>query len=166
MCTDTVQKEFLSVNALKEWTPKNLWKHLKTRYTLQNWASKWKTLRKLHEIQHGDCKNIQEFMTKIRDVKSDIEDLEITIDEAITIQVLNSFDSSFTKFLGILSHETREKDKLPTLENLAKSLEGKELRMKNHDKATANYAKRFTKKKSKSLVPQIEDSEASTISPS
>ena len=95
MCTETVQKEFLSVKVSREWTPKELWDHLKTRYTLQNWASKWNTLGKLHEIRHGDCKNIQEFMTKIRDVKSEIEDLEITIDEAITIQVFNSLNSSF-----------------------------------------------------------------------
>ena len=81
MCTETVQKEFLSVKVSREWTPKELWDHLKTRYTLQNWASKWNTLGKLHEIRHGDCKNIQEFMTKIRDVKSEIEDLEITMDE-------------------------------------------------------------------------------------
>lgn len=68
------------------------------------------------------------------------------MDEAITIQVLNSLDSSFTQFLGILSHEAREKAKLPTLENLAKSLEDEELWIKNQDKATANYAKQLTKK--------------------
>ncbi len=76
---------------------------------LQNQASKWNTLGKLNEIRHGDCKNIQEFMSKICDVKSEIEDLEITIDEAIKIQVLNSLDSSFAKFFSILSHEAREK---------------------------------------------------------
>lgn len=37
MCTiDTVRMEFLSVKASKEWTPKELWNHLKIRYTLQN----------------------------------------------------------------------------------------------------------------------------------
>lgn len=157
MCTDTVQKEFLSVKASKDWTPMELWSHLKTRYTLQNWASKWSTLGKLHEIRHGDCKNIQEFMTKIRDIKSEIEDLGITMDEAITIQVLNSFDSSFTQFLDILSHEARGKAKLPILESLAKSLEDEELRIKNQDNATANYAKRFMKKKGKSPATQVED---------
>ena len=103
MCTDTVQKEFLSVKVSKEWTPQDLWKHLKSRYILQNWASKWNTLGKLHAIRHCDCKNIQEFITKIRDIKSKIEDLQITIEEAITIHVLNSLDSSFAQFLGILS---------------------------------------------------------------
>ena len=67
-------------------------------------------------------------MTKIRDVKSEIVDLEITIDETITIQVLNSLDSSFTQLLGIRSHEAREKKQLLTLESFAKSL-----RMKNFE---------------------------------
>ena len=70
-------------------------------------------------------------MTKIRNVKSEIENLEIIIDEAITIQVLNFLDSSFARFFCILSHEAREKEKLPSFESLAKSLEDKELRTKN-----------------------------------
>ncbi len=88
-------------------------------------------------------------MTKIQDVKSKIEDLEITMDETITIQVLNRFDSSFAQFLGIFSPKAREKEQLPKLENLAKSLEDEELQMRNQDKATANYAKPFPKRKSR-----------------
>ncbi len=96
-------------------------------------------------------------MTKICDIKSEIEDLEITIDEAIIIPVSNFLDSSFTQFFGILSHEAREKAKLPTLESWAKSLEHEELWMKNQDKATANYVKQFTKKKTKLLSNPPED---------
>ena len=70
-------------------------------------------------------------MTKIRNIKSKIEDLAITIDKAITIQVLNSLDSSFTQFLSILSYKAREKEKLLSLKSFAKSLEDKQLRMKN-----------------------------------
>ena len=50
MCTDKVQKEFFSVRSLRELTSKELWNHLKTQYMLQNWASKWNTFGKLHEI--------------------------------------------------------------------------------------------------------------------
>ena len=46
MCTDTVQKEFLSVKASRDWTPEELYCHLKTRYMLQNLVSKWNTLGK------------------------------------------------------------------------------------------------------------------------
>lgn len=85
-------------------------------------------------------------MTKIWDVKSEIENLEITMDETIMIQVLNSLNFSFAQFLGILSHEAREKDKLLTFESPAKSFKDEELWMKNQNKAIANYAKQFTKK--------------------
>ena len=104
-------------------------------------------------------------MTEIRNVKSEIEDLEITMDEAITIQVLNCLDSSFAQFFGILSHEAREKEQLPKLENLAKSLEDEELRMRNQDKATANYAKRFTKRKSRLTNAKSEEQEDSSNGP-
>ena len=77
-------------------------------------------------------------MSKIRHVNSGIEDREITIDEAITIQVPYSLNSFFPQFLDIFSHKVREKDKLPTLESLAKSLDDEEFQMKNQDKAKAN----------------------------
>lgn len=48
-------------------------------------------------------------MTKICDVKSKIEHLEITINKAITISILNSLDSFFAWFLCILSHKARKK---------------------------------------------------------
>lgn len=48
-------------------------------------------------------------MTKIRDVNSEIKALDIAIDKAIIIQVLNSVNSYFAQFVGILSHEVREK---------------------------------------------------------
>lgn len=85
MCTDIVQKKIFSVKTLRDWTAKDLWSYFKIRYTLQNWASKWNTFSKLHEIRYGDFQNIQNLMTKIRDVKFEIEDLEITMDETIII---------------------------------------------------------------------------------
>ena len=154
---DTVQKEFLLVKALKDWTLKKLRNYLKTWYTLQNWASKWNIFGKLHKIWHGNCKNIQKLMTKIWDVKSKIEDLNNDMDEAITIQVLNFLDFSFSQFLGILSYDAIEKEQLPILESLAQSLKDEKLQMKNQDKARANYAKQFTKKKAKLPLSQLED---------
>lgn len=66
-------------------------------------------------------------MTKIRDIKSKIEDLDFRINKAITIQVLNILNLSFEHFLSILSYEAREKEKLPILKSLAKLLEDEEL---------------------------------------
>ena len=67
------------------------------------------------------------------------------MDEAITIHTLNSLDTQFMSYLAILSHESREKAELPTLEVLAKALEDEELRLANQDKATANYMQKGKK---------------------
>ena len=85
ICTNTVQTEFLSIKASKEWIPKNLWERLKIRYRLQNLASKWNTFGKLHEIWLEYYKNIQEFKIKTLKVESEIKNLEITMNKALTI---------------------------------------------------------------------------------
>lgn len=66
-------------------------------------------------------------------------------------------DLFFAQFLDILSHKTREIEKLPILESLAKSLEDEELQMKNHNKTIANYAKRFTRKRAKLFISKLKD---------
>ncbi len=41
-CTDDVQQKFLAMKDIlknKSWTPKELWNHLKTQYTLKNWKN-------------------------------------------------------------------------------------------------------------------------------
>lgn len=163
MCTETVQKEFLVSKPLTTWTPKDLWDHLKTRYTLQNRASKWSTLGKLHSIHQRDCKDVAEFISNIRDITFEITDLNITMDEAIIIYTLNSLDDHFKPYLAILSHDAREKDKIPTLDTLSKALEDEELRLANQDKATANYAKR--EKKPDSKDPNSNDSSNNNKAP-
>lgn len=63
------------------------------------------------------------------------------------------------QFLGILSYKAKEKKKLLSFESFAKSLKDEELWIKNQDKALANYAKQFTKTKSKASITWAEDSE-------
>ena len=142
MCSSTVQKEFLSLHKSTEWKPKDLWEWLEKRYTLQNFASKWTALGKLHGIQHSECKNITDYMSQIKDARSEIEDLKISMDDAIVIHALNNLDSQFRPYLTILNHEARQKAKLPTLSELTKSLEDEELRLKNESTASANFAKK------------------------
>lgn len=109
-------------------------------------------------------KILKNFISKIHNIKSEIKDLGITMNEAITIQVFNFLDSFFAQFLGILSHEARKKDKLTILKSSAKLVKDKQLSIKNLDKTTANYAKQFTMKNDKSPVAQIQNPENSVIS--
>ncbi len=141
MCTDTVQKEFLAVKTSTEWDPKELLDWLKRRYTLQNFASKWSALDKLLGIRHSECKNVSEYMSHIIDASAEIDDLKISISEAVVIHALNNLDSHFRPYLAIPSHDAPKKGKLPTLSELTKTLEDEEMRLSNEIKGTANFAR-------------------------
>ena len=86
-------------------------------------------------------------MSRIKDASAEIEDLEISISEAVVIHTLNNLDSHFYIYLAILSHDAREKEKLPTLSELTKTLEDEQMRLSNENRGTANYARSSKSKK-------------------
>lgn len=90
----------------------------------------------------------------------EIEDLKITIDWAITIQVLNVPNSFFAQFLGILSNEDREKRKLSHLMVLPNShrMNNFEWKIKRRRKQTTQNDLQKTEKPS----TPFKDSEEST----
>lgn len=135
MCTDTVEKECLAIKPSNEWEPKELGDWLEKRYTFQSLALKWNALEKLNAIRHSECKNVSEYMSRIKEVSAEIADLEITIVEAVLIYALTNLNSTFRPYLAILHHHVREKGKLPTLSGLAKALEEDEqMRLSNEKK--------------------------------
>ncbi len=90
---------------LTKWDSKELWDWLKKRYIIQNFISKWSALDKLHAIGHSECKNITEYISRIKDAIAEIEDLKISISEAAIIHALNNLDLHFRPDLAILSHD-------------------------------------------------------------
>ena len=88
-------------------------------------------------------------MSRIKDASAEIEDLKISISEAVIIHALNNLDSHFRPYLAILSHDAREKEKLPTLSELTKTLEDEQMRLSNENRGTANYARSSKSKKIK-----------------
>lgn len=143
MCTDTVQKEFLAIKPPNEWEPKELWDWLKNRYTIQSLAMKWNALEKLHAIRHSECKNVTEYMGRIKEVSAEIADLEITISEAVLIHALTNLDSTFRPYLAILHHNVREQGKLPTLSELTKALEEDEQMRLSNEKTRKEEKKKI-----------------------
>ncbi len=88
-------------------------------------------------------------MSRIKDESVEIDDLKISISEAVVIHVLNKLDLHFRSYLPILSHDAREKEKLPTLSELTKTLNYEHMRLSNENKGTANYARSSKPKKGK-----------------
>ncbi len=88
-------------------------------------------------------------MSRIKDASAEIEDLKISISEAVVIHALKNLDSHFGPYLAILSHDAQEKEKLQTLSELAKTLEDEQMRLSNQNRGTANYVRSSKPKKAK-----------------
>ena len=119
------------------------------RYTLQNFALNWNALERLHAIRHSECKDVTEYMSRIKHASDESENLKISISELVLIHALNSLDSRFRPYLAILSHDAREKEKLPTLSELTKTLENGQMRLSNENTGTASSARCSKSKKAK-----------------
>ena len=144
MCTDDVQQEFLSMRDLANgavWDPKDLWEHLKTRYTLKNWSAKWSTFNRLEEIKYEKCKSIEEYGSLVRNIKAEITDMALTVEQIVVLRLLNGLGNSFSTYLTILNEQARREDKFPALDALLKNLEDEEARMRQDPIATANVLK-------------------------
>ncbi len=155
MCTDDVQQEFLSMRDPAKgdtWMPKDLWEHLKSRYTLKHWSAKWATFNRLEEIDYEKCKSVEEYGSLVRDIKAEITDISLTVDQIIVLKLLNGLGSSFSTYLTILNEQARREENFPGLDELLKNLEDEESRMRQDPTVTANVlntkAKRMAKKTS------------------
>ena len=159
MCTDDVQQEFLSMRDLTKgevWKPKDLWDHLKARYTLKHWSAKWATFNRLEEIEYEKCKSIEEYGSLVRDIKSEIMDISLSVEQIIVLKLLNGLGTSFSTYLTILNEQARREEKFPALDELLKNLEDEESRVRQDPTVIANMLK--AKKKAKNN-PSGEESE-------
>ena len=142
MCSEVIQKDFLSQKKAQDWSPQGLWDHLRDRYTIVNWASKWNAIKRLLTAHQRDHKNVAEFTSTIRDIKAEFTDLNITIDDMITIQTLRNLDPMFDRFVEFAEDKAMTEAQAPNFEQLCKNLENEELRIASEDVGTANYMKR------------------------
>ena len=79
-------------------------------------------------------------MSRIKNASAEIDDLKISISEAVVIHAFNNLDSHFRPYIAILSPAAREKEKFLTFSELTKILEDKEMRLSNENKGTANFS--------------------------
>lgn len=98
MCMDNVQQEFLAMRELANgdtWNPKDLWDHLKIRYTLKNLSAKWATFNRQEAIDNEKCKSIKEDGSLVRDIKADLTDILLTVEQIIVLKLLKRLGGGF-----------------------------------------------------------------------
>lgn len=78
-------------------------------------------------------------MSRIKDAFATINTLKLNISEAVVIYTFNNLDPHFWPYHAILSPDTREKENLPTLSELTKTLKDEQMRVSNKNRGPANY---------------------------
>ena len=92
MCTGDVQQEFLAIKDISKkenWTPKELWDHLKRGYTLKNWSAKWIAFHRLEELDYSCCKSIEEYGSNARDILAELTNIALNIEQVVLLKLLN-----------------------------------------------------------------------------
>ena len=102
MCTRTVQSEFNDT-----WTAKQAWEALKERYTPVGWSSKWAVLNQLEEASYQNSSGIAEMGRTMRTVLEEIHEQKITIDEYVTIKIINSLGPGFKTYVTVLNEHVK-----------------------------------------------------------
>lgn len=67
------------------------------------------------QTNYSSSKDINNLGVKIVKILKGIKELDITMEEMVTIKLMNSFDSLFKTYLTILSQKARDNNKLPDL---------------------------------------------------
>ena len=129
MCNKTVQLGFDST-----WLSSKAWSELKTKYSSKGWSTKWDVLNRLEQTNYSSSKDINSLGVKIVKILEEIKELDINMEEMVTIKLMNGLDSSFETYLTMLSQKARDENKLPNLSSLLSNLEDEERCMKQTTK--------------------------------
>ena len=162
MCTDDVQQEFLAMKDISKnesWTPKELWNHLKTRYTLKNWSAKWSAFNRLEELDYSRCKSIEEYGSNARDILAELNDMTLSIEQVVLLKLLNGLGASFSTYLTILNEQARRDKSFPKLDELLKNLEDEESRVRQDAVAIANVISKAKKVDQSTKLSEAENKE-------
>ncbi len=90
MCNKMVQLGFDAA-----WLSSEAWSELKTNELSKGWSTKWDVLNRLKQSNHSLSKDINNLGVKIVKILEKIKELDISIEEIVTIKLMNGLGSSF-----------------------------------------------------------------------
>lgn len=105
------------------WFAKDFQKWLKKRYILQNTANKQATIVSMDDLLYTNCKNMAEYRSKYYVLKANIIEQNITIKDAIKIQMLKNLGFIFKTYFTIINNQMQKKKKLDEDKTLFKVIE-------------------------------------------
>jgi hypothetical protein len=120
MCTNNVQMKFFSVKPEDDWNSRDLWEHLKKRYSSTKWSFKWAAFNSLKMLIYES--SIADLKSKILNILTELKSQNLIIEQIVTLKVLNVLKSSFFTYLIVLMKFARKEDKFLILISLFQNL--------------------------------------------
>ena len=88
-----------------------------------------------------------DFGLTMKTILEEFQDAVITIEDHVTVKVINSLSPKFKTYITVLNEKARNKKTLPNLDSLLKSLEEEEIRMNEKTSLNtiqASFSNRFS----------------------
>ncbi len=118
MCTNNVQIKFFSLKA--KWTSRDLWEHLKKRYSSTKWSFKWAAFNNLKMLSYES--SIADLESKILNILIELKSQNLIIEQIVTLKILNILKSFFVIYLIVLMKFARKENKFFFLISLFQNL--------------------------------------------
>ncbi len=123
-----MQMKFFSVKSKNDWNSRDLWKHLKKRYSSTRWSFKWAAFNNLKMLIYES--SIIDLKSKILNVLAELKSQNLIIEQIVIFKVLNILKSSFFIYLIVLMKSARKENKFSILISLFQNLANEENRQR------------------------------------
>lgn len=107
-----------------EWTPKELWENIQGICTETRWRVKWDLVQRLGDTQlrAGNKAEARAWIARCLDLRQKFHRHEVTIDELLSILMLNSLPPRFDVVKSIKRNEARESEIVPDMMEIFNSV--------------------------------------------
>jgi hypothetical protein len=126
MGINNVQMKFFSLKT--KWTSRDLWEHLKKRYSRTKWSFKWIAFNSLEMFTYESF--IIDLKSKIPNILIELKNQNLIIKQIVTLKVLYILKSSFFIYLIVLMKSARKENKFSFLISLFQNLANEENRQR------------------------------------
>ena len=127
MCVTSIQMQLQS-----DWTAKETWDYLRRFCTPSGWSNKWELMSKVDHLSLAKCKDIADFMSQLTQLRNEVMDQKITIEDYFVIKAINSLGQRYETWVTYLAQQARDSQdgKLPSYKTIFENLQQEEHRQK------------------------------------
>lgn len=104
------------------WLSLEAWSELKIKYLSKRWLTKYDVLNRLQQISYSSSKDINSLGIKIVKIVEEIKELDIIVEEIVTIKLMKGLGSLFKTYLIMQNQKAKDDNKRSNLQALLSNL--------------------------------------------